>query len=173
MNTLIPVFSAPALDGGNAARHNPLVAFNRATGFSSPKTVRQTSRRYPISGGIFTSAFFPLLHLSLRGGRGGRPCACRERTARSANPPLSVPPSRLAACRWAFRPSMKGNNIMPKIRRAFSRPLISQKLRTFRNLREACRYIDRLTVSDASAYRFNIVQQGRTWTVCRVIAGEA
>jgi hypothetical protein len=68
---------------------------------------------------------------------------------------------------------VKGNNIMPKIRRAFSRPLISQKLRTFRNLREACRYIDRLTVSDASAYRFNIVQQGRTWTVCRVVAGEA
>ena len=172
MNTLIPVFSAPALDGGNAARHNPPVAFNRATGFSSPKTTWQTSRRYPISGGIFTSAFFPLLHLS-RGGRGGRPCACREHVARSANPPLSAPPSRLAAWARAYRPNVKGNNIMPKIRRAFSRPLISQKLRTFRNLREACRYIDRLTVSDASAYRFNIVQQGRTWTVCRGIAGEA
>lgn len=172
MNTLIPVFSAPALDGGNAARHNPPVAFNRATGFSSPETTRQTSRRYPISGGIFTSAFFPLLHLS-RGGRGGRPCACRGRVARSANPPLSAPPSRLAAWARAYRPDTKGNNIMPKIRRAFSRPLISQKLRTFRNLRKACRYIDRLTVSDASAYRFNIVQQGRTWTVCRVVAGEA
>ena len=62
MNTLIPVFSAPALDGGNAARHNPPVAFNRATGFSSPETTRQTSRLIPISGGVVTSAS-PLLCL--------------------------------------------------------------------------------------------------------------
>ena len=50
------------LDSRNDGLHNAEAAFNRAAGFSSPKTTRQTSRLNPLSGGVFTSAF-PLSYL--------------------------------------------------------------------------------------------------------------
>ena len=50
------------LDRLNDGLQNAFAAFNQAARFSSLKTTRQTSRRFPLSGGIFTSAF-PLLYL--------------------------------------------------------------------------------------------------------------
>ena len=50
------------LDSRNDGLHNADAAFNRAAGFSSPKTNRQTGRRNPLSGGVFTSAS-PLSYL--------------------------------------------------------------------------------------------------------------
>ena len=62
-------------------------------------------------------------------------------------------------------------NIMTKIRRAFTRPLISHKIRTFASLNEASRYTGRLLEGNPRA-RFNIQQTAAdTWTVCRIVSG--
>ena len=50
------------LDRLNSGLQNVSAVFNQAARFSSLKTTRQTRRRFPLSGGIFTSAF-PLLYL--------------------------------------------------------------------------------------------------------------
>ena len=60
---------------------------------------------------------------------------------------------------------------MSKIRKGYSRPLISRKIRSFDTLAEAGRFIDRLA-ANANNYRFNIIQQDGRWTVCNVISGE-
>lgn len=59
----------------------------------------------------------------------------------------------------------------PKPRRAFSRPLISQKIRVFPCLESASRYtLERLQAN--ASYRFSIQQTtANQWAVCRVIAG--
>lgn len=61
---------------------------------------------------------------------------------------------------------------MTKIRKHFTRPIISRPIRSFDSLTAAGRFIDRLTVSNGNDYRFNIIQQGSRWTVCSVISGE-
>lgn len=59
-------------------------------------------------------------------------------------------------------------------RKAFSRPLVSHKIRTFPNLIQAAAFVDRLTASNAAAYRFNIQQTAaNAWTVARVVSGGA
>ena len=63
---------------------------------------------------------------------------------------------------------------MPKIRKAFSRPIIAHPLRTFPNLIQASAFVDRLTAGNAAAYRFNIQQTvADAWTVARVVSGGA
>ena len=60
---------------------------------------------------------------------------------------------------------------MTKIRRAFTCPLISHKIRTFASLNEASRYTGRLLEGNPRA-RFNIQQTAAdTWTVCRIVSG--
>ena len=61
---------------------------------------------------------------------------------------------------------------MSKIRKGYSRPLISRKIRSFDTLSEAGRFIDRLTEANRNDYAFNIIQQDGRWTVCNVISGE-
>lgn len=56
------------------------------------------------------------------------------------------------------------------IRRAFTRPIISQKIRSFDTLAEAGRHIDRLQRCKLN-YRFNIIQTSRRWCVCRIVSG--
>lgn len=56
-------------------------------------------------------------------------------------------------------------------RSAFTRPIISQKIRSFDTLAEAGRHIDRLQRCKLN-YRFNIIQTGRRWCVCRIVSGE-
>lgn len=61
---------------------------------------------------------------------------------------------------------------MSTIRTAFSRPLISQPLRSFPSLQHASRFIERLTERNRTDYRFNIQQvNAEKWVVSRVIAG--
>ncbi|UOO81607.1 hypothetical protein LVJ83_11880 [Uruburuella testudinis] len=57
------------------------------------------------------------------------------------------------------------------IRSAFTRPIISQKIRSFDTLAEAGRHIERLQRINRP-YRFNIIQAGRRWCVCRIVSGE-
>lgn len=75
---------------------NKSAAFNQAAGFSSPNTNRQTSRRYPISGGVFTSAFpcctFPTGN---RGTGGFMPAGYGLSSLLTRS--FCSPPSRLAA----------------------------------------------------------------------------
>ncbi len=61
---------------------------------------------------------------------------------------------------------------MSHIRRAFTRPLVSRKIRSFPSLIQAAAFVDRLTASNRNDYAFNIVQQDGCWTVCNVISGE-
>ena len=63
--------------------------------------------------------------------------------------------------------------IMTKIRKGYSRPLISRKIRSFATLADAGRFIDRLTEANRNDYAFNIIQQDGRWLVCSVIAGGA
>lgn len=90
---LLPSANLPILlDRLNDGLQNAFAAFNQAARFSSLKTNRQTSRRNPLSGGIFTSAF-PLVVPFPMGNRGGRLRACWVRFVQSANPPfVSRPP---------------------------------------------------------------------------------
>ena len=61
---------------------------------------------------------------------------------------------------------------MNKIRQGYSRPLVSQPIRTFPSLIQAAAFIDRLTAARADSYRFNIQQSAADkWTVCRVVSG--
>lgn len=149
---------------------NESAAFNQAAGFSSPNTVRQTSRRYPLSGGVFTSAFpcctFPTGN---RGTGGFMPAGTN---CQSANPFLLFPALTFSSVKRGFKTQFEKVHIMRKIRKGYSRPLISRSIRSFDSLADAGRFIDRLTASNSNDYRFNIVQNGTRWTVCNVISGE-
>ena len=62
-------------------------------------------------------------------------------------------------------------NIMTQIRRAFTRPLVSRKIRSFPSLIQAAAFVDRLTEANRNDYAFNIIQQNGRWAVCSVISG--
>ena len=150
--------------------HNESAAFNQAAGFDSPNTVRQISRRYPLSGGVFTSAFpccaFPTGN---RGTGGFMPAGTN---CQSANPFLLFPALTFSSVKRGFKTQFEKVHIMRKIRKGYSRPLISRSIRSFDSLADAGRFIDRLTASNSNDYRFNIVQNGTRWTVCNVVSGE-
>ena len=151
---------------------NGLAAFNQAAGFDSPNTTRQTSRRYPLSGGVVTSAF-PCYTFSYGEQGNGRPCACWKRVVQSVNPFLLFPAFTFDSVKRGFKTQHeKVHIIMRKIRKGYARPLISRSIRSFDSLADAGRFIDRLTASNINDYRFNIVQNGTRWTVCNVISGE-
>ena len=151
--------------------HNKSAVFNQAAGFDSPNTVRQTSRRYPLSGGIFTSAFpcctFPT------GNRGTGGFTPAGSNCQSVNLFLLFPAFTFDSVKRGLKTQFeKVHIIMRKIRKGYARPLISRSIRSFDSLADAGRFIDRLTASNINDYRFNIVQNGARWTVCNVISGE-
>lgn len=151
---------------------NLTAAFNQAAGFDSPNTTRQTSRRYPISGGIVTSAS-PCCTFSYGEQGNGRLYACWKRVVQSVNPFLLFPALTFDSVKRGIKNQHeKVHIIMRKIRKGYSRPLISRSIRSFDSLADAGRFIDRLTASNTNDYRFNIVQNGTRWTVCNVISGE-
>ena len=152
-------------------QNNP-AAFNQAAGFDSPNTTRQTSRRYPLSGGIVTSAI-PCYTFSYGEQGNGRPCACWKRVVQSVNLFLLFPAFTFDSVKRGLKTQHeKVSIIMRKIRKGYARPLISRSIRSFDSLADAGRFIDRLTASHSNDYRFNIVQNGTRWTVCNVISGE-
>lgn len=162
------------IDRMRQTAQNIRVAFNQATGFSSPNTTWQTSRRYPLSGGVFTSAF-PCCTFSNGKQGNGRPCACWKHVVQSANPFLLFPTHTFSSVKAGLKNQReKVHLIMTKIRQGYSRPLIIHSIRNFSSLSEACRFVDRLTASNGSPYRFNIQQTAPdSWTVSRVVSGGA
>ena len=161
------------LDSRNDGLHNADAAFNRAAGFSSPKTTWQTGRRNPLSGGVFTSAF-PLSYLfQWETGAGG--LAPAGNTLSSLLTRLLFPARPFSSGQAGLKNQReKVNDTMKTIRKGYSRLLISQPIRTFPNLIQAAAFIDRLTACRAEDYRFNIQQSAADkWTVCRVVSGGA
>ncbi|MDO1508770.1 MULTISPECIES: hypothetical protein [unclassified Neisseria] len=150
---------------------NESAAFNQAAGFDSPNTTWQTSRRYPLSGGVFTSAF-PCCTFSYGEQGNGRLYACWKHVVQSVNPFLLFPALTFDSVKRGIKNQREKVHIMRKIRKGYSRPLISRSIRSFDSLADAGRFIDRLTASNSNDYRFNIVQNGTRWTVCNVISGE-
>ncbi|MCF7530315.1 hypothetical protein ACOR62_08825 [Neisseria lisongii] len=62
---------------------------------------------------------------------------------------------------------------MAKIRKGYSRPLITHFIRNFSSLDEAQRFVAR-KMGLAQAYRFNIQQTAAdTWAVSRIVSGGA
>ncbi|MDO5638583.1 MAG: hypothetical protein Q4G28_01795 [Neisseria sp.] len=157
------------LDGQAVRVQNKPVAFNHAAGFDSPNTVRQTSRHYPLLGGVVTSAFpcctFPT------GNRGTGGLAPARSNCVSVNPFLLFPAHTFDSVTAGCKNQFEKVHIMTQIRKGYSRPLISRKIRSFDTLAEAGRFIDRLTAANRHDYAFNIVQQDGRWAVCSVIAG--
>lgn len=160
------------LDRLNSGLQNASAAFNQAARFSSLKTTRQTSRRFPLSGGIFTSAF-PLLYLfQWETGAGG------------FVPAGNVLSSLLTRLLFPARPFSSGkaglknqhekvNNIMKSIRKGYSRPLITHSIRKFPTLGGAYHHALRLTAANKQC-RFALEQtQSGAWTVARIVSGGA
>ena len=56
------------------------------------------------------------------------------------------------------------------IRKTYTRPLISRKIRSFATLAEAACFIDRLTEANRNDYAFHIIPHDNRWTVCSVIS---
>lgn len=165
------VVSPILIDSIIQSAQNIPAAFNQAAGFDSPNTVRQTSRRYPLlSGGVITSAFpcctFPT------GNRGTGGLAPAGSNCQSVNPFLLFPALTFDSVKRGCKNQFEKVHIMRSIRKGYARPLISRSIRSFDSLAAAGRFIDRLTASNANDYRFNIVQNGTRWTVCRVVSGE-
>lgn len=157
------------LDGQAKQPQNKPVAFNRATGFSSPLQLGRQAAFKPLSGGVVTSAFpcctFPT------GNRGTGGLAPAGSSCQSANPFLLFPAHTFSSVVAGLKNQLEKVRIMTKIRKGYSRPLISRSIRSFDTLAEAGRFIDRLTVVNANDYRFNIIQQDGRWTVCNVVSG--
>ena len=157
------------LDASLKHPQNKLVAFNRATGFSSPLQFgRQAAKAYQRASGIFTSAI-PCYTFS-NGKQGREALRLLVRTA-SLSTRLLFPAYTFDSVTAGLNNPVRKGNTMTQIRKGYSRPLISKKIRSFATLAEAGRFIDRLTAANRNDYAFNIIQQDNRWTVCSVISG--
>ena len=158
------------LDRLNDGLQNTFTAFNQAARFDSLKTTRQTSRRFPLSGGIFTSAF-PLLYLfQWETGAGGFVPAGNVLSSLSTR---LLFPTRLFDSGKAGLKNQheKVNNIMKSIRKGYSRPLITHSIRKFPTLGSAYHHALRLTAANKQC-RFALEQtQSGAWTVARIVSG--
>lgn len=158
------------LDRLNDGLQNTFAAFNQAARFDSLKTTRQTSRRFPLSGGIFTSAF-PLLYLfQWETGAGGFVPAGNVLSSLSTR---LLFPARLFDSGKAGLKNQheKVNNIMKSIRKGYSRPLITHSIRKFPTLGSAYHHALRLTAANKQC-RFALEQtQSGAWTVARIVSG--
>ena len=160
------------LDASLKHPQNKLVAFNRATGFSSPLQFgRQAAKAYQRASGIFTSAI-PCYTFS-NGKQGREALRLLVRTASLLTRLLFPAHTFSSVAAGLITQFEKVLTIMTKIRKGYSRPLISRKIRSFATLADAGRFIDRLTEANRNDYAFNIIQQDGRWLVCSVIAGGA
>ena len=150
---------------------------NAASGFNQPPSRRKleyNGRQAALNSflsGIFTSAYPLVLPFAMAGRGKVRPS--RAGSLCQFPTPCPLPAAHRVGTESGIPPTTKGH-IMPKIRKAFSRPIIAHPLRTFPNLIQASAFVDRLTAGNAAAYRFNIQQTvADAWTVARVVSGGA
>ena len=157
------------VDSHSKPRQYALACFNKPPRFAVLNKSADKAAINSLLSGVFTSAY-PLVLPFVFGktGRGGyMPDGFDLPLLRTL--PLSCRPAFRSAKRLTLTES-KGN-IMTQIRKGYSRPLISRKIRSFDTLAEAGRFIDRLTEANRNDYAFNIIQQDNRWTVCSVISG--
>ena len=157
------------VDSHSKPRQYALACFNKPPRFAVLNKSADKAAINSLLSGVFTSAY-PLVLPFVFGktGRGGyMPDGFDLPLLRTL--PLSCRPAFRSAKRLTLTES-KGN-IMTQIRKGYSRPLISRKIRSFSTLAEAGRFIDRLTEANRNDYAFNIIQQDNRWTVCSVISG--
>ena len=157
------------VDSHSKPRQYALACFNKPPRFAVLNKSADKAAINSLLSGVFTSAY-PLVLPFVFGktGRGGyMPDGIDLPLLRTL--PLSCRPAFRSAKRLTLTES-KGN-IMTQIRKGYSRPLISRKIRSFDTLAEAGRFIDRLTEANRNDYAFNIIQQDNRWTVCSVISG--
>ena len=155
------------IDNHSESRQYALACFNKPP---SREKLAQNGRQAAFNSllsGVFTSAY-PLV-LPFMVGRG------KVRLSRAGSFCQFLTPCPLLAAHRVRTESGKEaktkGNIMTQIRKGYSRPLISRKIRSFSTLAEAGRFIDRLTEANRNDYAFNIIQQDNRWTVCSVISG--
>ena len=103
---------------------------------------------------------------------GGKVRLCRAGSVCQFSTPCPLLAAHRVRTESGKEAKTKGN-IMTQIRKGYSRPLISRKIRSFATLADAGRFIDRLTEANRNDYAFNIIQQDGRWLVCSVIAGGA
>ena len=155
------------VDSHSKPRQYALACFNKPPRFAVLNKSADKAAINSLLSGVFTSAY-PLV-LPFMVGR-GKVRLCRA----GSDCQFLTPCLMLAAHRVRTESGKEANlkgNIMTQIRKAFSRPLISRKIRSFNTLAEAGRFIDRLTEANRNDYAFNIIQQGNCWVVCNVISG--
>lgn len=157
-----------ALDIHPTSRQTALIAFNHATGFSSPEQSGRYAAKsaYEYRSGFVMSAKHQSFAFQWRA-LVGRLHACWFHFVQSANPANSPPLFTFSSVKVVFKTKVKGN-IMASIRKAFSRPIFAHPLRTFSTLEQANDYISRLIVDAGNSYRFNIQQTANGWVVGRV-----
>lgn len=157
------------VDSHSKRQQNKPVAFNRATGFDSP-TVRQTAAINSLLSGNFYSVCISPSFTFSNGKQGREALRLLVRTA-SLSTRLLFPAYTFDSVTAGLNNPVRKGNTMTQIRKGYSRPLISKKIRSFATLAEAGRFIDRLTEANRNDYAFNIIQQDNRWTVCSVVSG--
>ncbi|RKV75163.1 MAG: hypothetical protein D8H97_24190 [Neisseria sp.] len=160
------------LDRLDDGLQNAFVAFNQAARFDSLKTNRQTCRRNPLSGGIFTSAFLLLYLFQWETGVGGFVPAGFDLSSLSTR--LLFPARPFDSGKAGLKNQIeKVNSIMKSIRKGYSRPLITHSIRKFPTLGGAYHHALRLTAANKQC-RFALEQtQSGAWTVARIVSGGA
>ena len=156
-----------AIDSHSKPRQYALACFNKPP---SREKLAQNGRQAAFNSllsGVFTSAY-PLV-LPFMVGR-GKVRLCRAGSFCQFLTPCPLFAAHRVRTESGKEAKTKGN-IMTQIRKGYSRPLISRKIRSFDTLAEAGRFIDRLTEANRNDYAFNIIQQDNRWTVCSVISG--
>ena len=155
------------IDNHSESRQYALACFNKPP---SREKLAQNGRQAAFNSllsGVFTSAY-PLV-LPFMVGR-GKVRLCRAGSFCQFLTPCPLLAAHRVRTESGKEAKTKGN-IMTQIRKGYSRPLISRKIRSFSTLAEAGRFIDRLTEANRNDYAFNIIQQDNRWTVCSVISG--
>lgn len=156
-----------AIDSHSKPRQYALACFNKPP---SREKLAQNGRQAAFNSllsGVFTSAY-PLV-LPFMVGR-GKVRLCRAGSFCQFLTPCPLLAAHRVRTESGKEAKTKGN-IMTQIRRAFTRPLVSRKIRSFPSLIQAAAFVDRLTEANRNDYAFNIIQQGNCWVVCNVISG--
>lgn len=158
------------IDTAINTRQDAGVAFNSAASFGRLIHNGRQAADNSLLSGVFTSATSAMC--APYGGQWQGGLAPAGTLCQSSNPAICPPPQSFGSDLRALKTITKGF-IMATIRKAFSRPIIAHPLRTFPTIIQAAAFVDRMTASNADAYRFNITQDGSRWTVSRVIRGAA
>ena len=132
------------IDNQTLHQHNNCIAFNQAMGFSSPNQSGRRAARCLFACGVFVSVI-PCCAFSM-GSKGVGDFMSAGSLCQSANPFLLFPAFMFSSVNGVCKNQSEKVFIMAKIRQAFTRPFISQKIRSFNQLSDASACVARLMV---------------------------